>query len=159
MGNRLVNTDNLMKEYEHISGKRLLRAIRANTASNMMEAIEAAKKELYSADRKKSHDEDYDNMVRKMATYLTKKYDIGDGMLFGQTPLELAKSLRADQAIAVINEQIAILSKNPAAAEVFEDKGEAVRDSPSVGKVDKERANTAKERLKEFQRRHEEKKK
>lgn len=157
MGNSF-NTDNLMKEYEHSSGKRLLRAIRANHAGNVRDAIEVAKKELLSNDRRKSHDQDYDNMIKKMTIYLTQKYDIGDGILFGKTPLELAESLFADEAIRAIQDELSILSKNKVAADILEQKGGQVRESPSVGKVDKERAVQARERLKEFQRQHNEKK-
>lgn len=157
MGNTF-NTDNLMKEYEHVSGKRLLRAIRANHAGNVKESIEAARKELLSGDRRKSHDEDYDNMVRKMTTYLTRQYDVGDGMLFGKTPLELAASVGSDQATEAINEELAILSKNKASSEILERKGASVSQSTALGKVDKDRAVQARERLKEFKRQYEEKK-
>eukprot|EP01039_Chlorochromonas_danica_P003977 gene3977-4350_t len=159
MGNVLPTENFLTKEYEHISGKRLLRAIRGNVASNVQDAIAAARKELLSSDQSRSHDEDYENMIKKMTIYLTQKYDIGEGILFGKTPLEVAEALCADQAIEVIQNELAILSKNPTVSMMLEKNTNLVRESPTVGRVDKDRAIKARERLKEFQREYNEKKK
>ncbi len=149
-----------MKEYEYNTGKRLLRAINSNVGSQVLEAIESARKELLSSDRHKSHDQDFDNMVKKMSLYLTRKYDVGEGKLLGggKTPLELAESLHANQAVAVINEQLSILARNKASIDVL---GNAVpmRESPMLGKIDKDRAIQARERLKQFQKQRNESKK
>ncbi|RYH30134.1 hypothetical protein EON65_06125 [archaeon] len=161
MGNTVNQvSDAIHKDYEHKSGKRLLRAIQANVASQVQEAVDTARKELLSKDRTRSHDEDFNNYVKKMTYYLTREYQVGESLLFGgKTPLEVAESLHADQAIKVIKENLEILSRNNVSADILENKHIVVRESPTLGKIDKDRATLARERLKEMQRKHNETKK
>jgi hypothetical protein len=153
MGNSMPVPE-VMKEYEYNTGQKLLRAIKANSKTQMQECIDVVKEEIRSQNKtsRLAHDKDYENMIKKVTLYLTRGYDIGDGMLFTKTPIQYAEQLKADQAIQFINNTLIELSKIESANKVMEEKGTKVaRESSSVGVVDRDRVNQAKERLKAFQ--------
>jgi hypothetical protein len=150
---------NLTKEYENVCGKKLIRAIKANSRVQMEESYEMAKHELLPKSKSSAHDQEYELMIKKMTTYLTRGYNVGDGMLFLKTPLEIAEENHSDQAKQYILEKLEELSKTKVGAEIVQEKGIKITSSTTVGQVDKERAHTAKERLKQFQRNYEEEKK
>jgi hypothetical protein len=72
-------------KYEHSSGKILILSIEENQRSQTQGAIDAARKDFTTL----AHGVDYDDMVKKMIEYLTRHYDIGDGIAFRKTPLGL----------------------------------------------------------------------
>jgi hypothetical protein len=141
----------LVKEYEHIAGKKLIRAIKANSKMQMEESYEMAKKELLPKSKTSTHDKEYENMIKQMTLYLTRGYNVGDGVLFTKTPLEIAKEFHADQATEFINKALEQLNKNEIAAEILKEQGLKVTSTSVVGSVDRDRVQTAKERLKQFQ--------
>lgn len=144
----------VMKEYEYNTGQKLIRAIKANSKTQMQECIDVVKEEIRSQNKtsRLAHDKDYENMIKKVTLYLTRGYDIGDGMIFTKTPMQYAEHLKSDQAIEFINKTLTELSKIDTANQLMEEKGtKVVRESSSVGRVDRERVNQAKERLKAFQ--------
>ncbi len=153
MGNSIPVSE-VMKEYEYNTGQKLLRAIKANSKSQMQECINLVKEEIRSQNKtsRLAHDKDYENMVKKVTIYLTRGYDIGDGMLFTKTPSQYAEQLKSDQALEFVNTTLTELSKIDTANKILEEKGtKVVRESSSVGVVDRDRVNQAKERLKAFQ--------
>ena len=140
------------KDKEHIHGQKLIRAIKANSRAQLEECMEIAKKETLTNNLKSAHDKDYETMIKKMTLYLTRGYNVGDGVLFTKTPLQIATELGCDQSIAFINEKLAELSKVDLATKVMEDKRATMPASHSaIGRVDRDRVNQAKERLKAFQ--------
>lgn len=150
MGNS--TTTEFLKDYEYQKGEKLIRSIKANSREQIMDSIDIARKELLN-NRQIAHDKEYDEMIQKMTQYLTRKYDMGEGGLFGgKTPLELAKELRANHAIDCLNEQILLLSRNQSSSKVLQEKDiKALSSNSVIGPVDKTRAIEARERLKAFQ--------
>lgn len=133
---------NLVTLSETTSGRKLLLGIKANSKTQILAAIEIVKKERIQANTGgDSHEKQYDAMVRRMLSYLTGEYDVGDGILFKKTPIQYARSLAADEAEQCIEDAIAQLKK-----EENTDKM-----SKTVGLVDADRVRQAKERLKEYQ--------
>lgn len=155
MGNSSLNpVPDLLKEYEYNTGQKLLRAIKANSRTQMKECLDFVKEEIRSQNKtsKLAHDKDYENMMKKVTLYFTRGYDIGDGVIFTKTPLQYAESLQSDQAIAFLNDTLAELSRNETASKVIEDKrAVVVKEQSFMGKVDRDRVNQAKDRLKAFQ--------
>jgi hypothetical protein len=90
-------------------------------------------------------------MVKKMVTYLTRGYDVGDGVLFVKTPLEIAAINHCAEAAAFINENLELLSRSQIGSQVVAKQGVSVAPKSSMGAVDKDRVHQAKERLKAFQ--------
>lgn len=158
MGNSF-NPADFNKEYENVCGKKLIRAIKANSPTQLEESYEMAKKELLPRSKGTAHDKEYENMIRKMTLYLTRGYDVGDGMLFKKTPLQIAEEHHSDLAITFINRTLAELKKNEIAAEMLEEQGLKVKANSVVGDIDKDRVHQAKERLKQFQKDYEQNKK
>lgn len=143
----------LKKDYEYQTGQRLIRAIKANSRSQLQDAVDCARNEiqLHSKNVKIAHDKDYEDMVKKMIAYLTRGYDVGDGVLFTKTPLEIAEIYHCSDAAAFINENLELLSRSQVSSHVVAKQGLSVAPKSSVGAVDKDRVHQAKERLKAFQ--------
>lgn len=141
----------LMKDYEHKTAQRLIRGIKANSRRQMEEAFDAARKELLSNNTKLAHDKEYEIMVKTMISYLTKGYDVGDGVIFTKTPMEIAQEYHADEAISFIEEKLEHLQKNEVGAKEVSKRGLNVPSTSSAGRVDKDRVAQAKDRLKQFQ--------
>jgi len=135
----------LFKEYENVTGTMLMRAIKSNSRMQVEQAIEFARKELASPNLKKTHDEDYEMMREKMNLYLTRKYDIGDGMLWKKTPVELATSLEANDALQAIRETLLKLSQTKDQKHINTDRAPAIQ--AAVGNIDQDRVALAKSRL------------
>jgi hypothetical protein len=155
MGNESsIPTPSIFKEYEHISGKRLIAAIRADSRASTIAAVDFARKEFTKPFSKNtSNVSDYEDMVGKMERYLTKKYDVGDGVVFTRTPLDFARSIRSNQAAAAIEESLAKIrtESHTAGVQLGDKSAGTVIERPVIGEVTHERASIAKERLKEFQ--------
>jgi hypothetical protein len=146
MGNVEVS---LFKEYESQSGNLLISAIKSSNKKKLEDAIEVARKQLITPNMKKSHEEDYKEMTNKILVYLTQKYDVGDGVLYRKTPLELAKSIGSDEITMYLEENIKKLEAAVKATEVANtEKYEGI--SKNVGKIDKDRVSLAKSRLENF---------
>lgn len=135
----------LFKEYESNTGTMLIRAIKSNSRIQVEKAIEFARKELATPNLKKTHDEDYELMREKMNLYLTRKYDIGDGMLWKKTPLELAAMVEAVEAMEAIKESLLKLSHTKEQKHINMDKAPAIQ--AAVGNIDQDRVALAKSRL------------
>jgi hypothetical protein len=155
MGNSTAATltSGIMKEYEYNTGQKLLRAIKANTRTQMQECMDTVREEIKSQSKTTmiAHDKEYDNMI-KVTLYFTRGYDVGDGVIFTKTPLQYAEQLKSDQAIDFINRVLADLSRNDVANTVMVEKGaKVVTEQSFMGKVDKDRVQQAKDRLKAFQ--------
>jgi hypothetical protein len=150
MGNTAqAASDALFKEYESTTGKMLLRGIRNNNKQQVVDAVDLARKQLATPNMKKTHDEDYKRMAELMTAYLTRKYDVEDGILHWKTPVDLAKSLGSNNVIEYIEEMIVQLSqKMDREREINIDKAPAIK--AAVGTVDSDRVALAKARLKEF---------
>lgn len=141
----------LLKDYEHKTAQRLIRGIKANSRRQMEESYDAARKELLTANTKVAHDKEYEIMVKSMIAYLTRGYDVGDGMVFTKTPLEIAREYHADEAIAFIEEKLEQLQKSEVGSKEVSKRGVGVAPTSSAGKVDKDRVAQAKDRLRQFQ--------
>lgn len=157
MGNKLTPPD-ILRDYEHTSAKKLIRAIKANSRTQLEDSFEMAKKELLPMSKGTTHDKEYENMIKKMTEYLTRSYDVGEGMLFKKTPMEIAEEYQADQAIVFIKQSLEHLQKNEIASKILDEKGMKVESSTSVGNIDRDRVQLAKERLKQYQKDYENKK-
>jgi hypothetical protein len=150
MGNATTSvSDALFKEYESTTGKLLLRGIRNNNKKQVTDAIDFARKELATPNMKKTHEQDFAYMTQKMTTYLTRKYDVEEGILYWKTPLDYAKSLGSDLVIEVLENMILQLTqKTNDEKEVNIDKAPSIK--AAVGKVDADRVALAKARLQEM---------
>lgn len=145
MGNVEMST-NLFKEYESSTGKLLIKAIRNNSQKHVSDAVEFARKQLATPNMNKSHQEDYNEMVSKMMLYLTRKYDVGDGMLYKKTPLELATSVEANEGvIEFLKETIFSLTHTKQESQINLEKSPCIK--AAVGTVDQDRVSLAKSRL------------
>lgn len=72
MGNKAVTLRN-DGEYEYSTGKRLLLSIKLNSREQTLEAIEHARKECVKPSSVLASVFSYDDMVKKVHEYLTKK--------------------------------------------------------------------------------------
>lgn len=140
-----------VKDYEHKTAQRLIRGIKANSRRQMEESYDCARKELLSNNTKTAHDKEYEFMVKSMITYLTRGYEVGDGVIFTKTPMEIAKEYHADEAIAFIQEKLEHLQKSEVGGKEVSKRGINVASTSITGRVDKDRVAQAKERLKQFQ--------
>lgn len=143
----------LKRDYEYLTGQKLIRAIKANSRPQLADCVDLARKELKSNNVKLAHDKEYEYMVKQMILYLTRGYDVGDGVLFTKTPLEIAEMNHSDVAIAFINETLSQLNRNEIGSKILADRGVSgiTPVSATIGAVDKDRVAQAKERLKAFQ--------
>lgn len=141
-------TADLFKEYESSTGKLLIKAIRNNNQKQVAEAIETARKQLATPNMSKTHEDDYNHMTSKMAQYLTQKYDVGDGMLYKKTPLELAISVESNNTIEYIKDVIFSLTHTKYESHINLDKAPCIK--AAVGTVDQDRVALAKSRLQEL---------
>lgn len=148
MGNVTMSTDSLFKEYESSTGKLLIKAIRNNSQKQVAEAIDFARKQLATPNMKKTHEDDYNNMTSRMTQYLTQKYDVGDGMLYKKTPLELAASVESNNTIEYIKDTIFSLTHTKQESHINLDKAPNIK--AAVGVVDQDRVALAKSRLQEL---------
>lgn len=150
MGNSM-NPGELLKEHEYQSGQKLIRAIKANSRSQIESCMAIVKQELMSTTRSMAHDKDYEHVLTKTRQYLTRGYNIGDGVIFTKTPLEIAEMHNSDEAIACINELLDQLQRREDATKVNAASTRSSDKSSSGGAIDKARVAEAKERLKAFQ--------
>lgn len=131
------------KEFEHLSGKKLLAAIRSDNEDGASDAIEFARQEyikpVAGSMAKASNLSGYEDMTKGMVAYLTREYDVGDGIVFKQTPLEYARAKKAKKVEQIIEKSILDLERLMGI--------NAAKTSYSVGEVTKERVEEAKARL------------
>ena len=137
-------------EFEYINGKCLLQGIRNNSAAEIAAAIEKARKEFTKPVGGRIANEcGYQDMVESMLTYLTKKYDIGEGQIFVSSPIDYCNKLHSHEAKKCIEDNIAKLK----ASKEFDKANGAIKkgkDTKEVKVQDTERVQLAKDRLKEF---------
>lgn len=153
MGNSIRNaTDNLMKEYEISTGKLLLKAIAADSPEEIEKAISVARKELVNmrASVRVTHDEEFETMTKRMLKYLTQSYDIGEGLLFKKSPVNYAKSLNATEAVRYLEITIEKIISSDTTTDGRNTAISAPKTTAAVGKIDRQRVDLAKERLKEL---------
>lgn len=151
MGNT-AEKPSILEEYEHKSGKQLIASIRVNQRDVTQMAIDFARKEFAKhATGFIPVSSDFDEMSVKMEKYLTKHYDIGDGIIFTKTPLEFCDSIGSSESAAVIKENLQRISM------VTNGKKEGLHpvvagiENAAVGLVTHDRAILAKARLQAFQ--------
>lgn len=142
-----MSTD-LFKEYESSTGKLLIKAIRNNNQKQVADAIDVARKQLAKPNMSKSHEDDYNDMTIMMTKYLTRKYDVGDGILYKKTPLELATSVESNNTIEFIKDSIFSLTHTKQESNINLDKAPCIK--AAVGTVDQDRVALAKSRLQEL---------
>lgn len=151
MGNTVrAASDAMFKEYESTTGKLLFRGIRNNNKQQVVDAIDFARKELIAPNMNKTHEEDYARMAEKMTEYLTRKYDVEEGILHWKTPLDYARSIGADNVVECIEETIVQLNQkvDKVKREINVDRAPAIKSA--VGTVDADRVALAKARLQEM---------
>jgi len=149
MGNKVTGSSVsgmlALHEFEHISGRHLIEAINANDTRKLQRAIDQAKAEFSKPVSNNMNQTDYDEMIEYMTKYLTKEYNVGDGILFVRTPLKYCADKNADECAFLIRKNLDTFAQtnvgNPKQS----------RMSNTVGEINKERVSQAKERLKEFQ--------
>ena len=153
MGN-LPSPPTIFKEYEHKSGRRLIAAIQANSKEETEAAIDFCRHEFTKPiSSSTANASDFETMHQRLENYLLTPKDIGDGMIFKKTPLELCKDIKSDVAAAVILDHLNRLGiQLPAGGTTMtsfvnppdlKDRGV---ESVAVGFVNQERASTAKDR-------------
>ena len=137
---------------EHVSGKCLIAAIQlASTTTNertngVLKAIETARGELIKKSAlNNSTDENYKIMLSKMLLYLTRKYNVGKGFT-KETPLEFANSLNLVDTVQLIQQHIDDLERSLSSLSESGAKGVP----GGIEKVESERVQLAKERLKAY---------
>ena len=159
MGNKQGIPSTIFKEYEHKSGRRLISAIKNNSRQETEDAIEFCRHEFTKPlSGTTANASDYDTMHKRLEQYLLSPKDIGDGIIFKKTPLEVCKDKGSNESAAVILEHLNRLGvqlptgTSPASftAAPLDLKDRGV-ESVNVGFVNQERSNLAKERLKAFQ--------
>lgn len=133
----------VLQDYEHLSGKKLLAAIKLNSSLRVNEAIEAARVEFVRPTKKKSNSSEYDVLINGMIEYLSKYYDVGEGMLFKKTPIEFCNHCKSFEALQVIESE---LEKYRSQLQRLSNVTDKPRD-----RISSDRAKQAKERLKAFQ--------
>ena len=143
-------TDSLFQEYECNTGRQLLRAIRADSKERVAAAIETVRKEYMTAKVKNTHEKDFENMTRKVMRYLTRYYDVGEGMLHKKTPLQLAEECEAIEVVQYLTETLETLKRHRDKDDGLLGMTTAPKLNAAVGKIDKDRAELARERLKEY---------
>jgi hypothetical protein len=149
MGNKVTHSSltGVFSEFEHLSGRMLLEAIRKDSAEKTQEAIDLAKSEFSKPVSLNTNQADYDEMIEYMSKYLTKQYDIGDGPFFTKSPLEYCREKRAKSAEEVIKNNL----KKFHFYDINPNESSSVKIvSETVGTIDSERVTLAKQRLQEF---------
>ena len=144
MGNVEMSTD-LFKEYECSTGTKLLKSIRNNDVTQTEQAIEFARKQLMTPNMKKTHEDDYNFMKLRITQYLTRKYDVGDGMLYKKTPVEFAMTLGSTNVVDFLKDTIIKLSRTEEQGKINADKSPSI--TAAVGTIDSDRVALAKSRL------------
>ena len=133
--------------FEYVSGRLLLAAIRNDSEADVIKAIEAARKEFVKpVNGKKSNSSDFRDMVDCLTKYLTKPYDIGEGLLFPLTALEYCARLKSFKCEAAIRDKLKELQKQRSGDST--QQGRRVKQSTDASL----RADEARERLRKFQR-------
>lgn len=158
MGNT-IQAPKLFSDHEHRSGKRLLESIQANKGDRTQAAIDFARKEFsMPISSITSNVSDYEEMSTRMEKYLTKPYDVGDGIIFRKTPLEYCESVKSLESASVIKENLQKLrgvSGIPSKVEKLkEGNAESIFtgiENATVRLVTADRASLAKSRLQAFQ--------
>ncbi|KAJ1415665.1 hypothetical protein B484DRAFT_159030 [Ochromonadaceae sp. CCMP2298] len=141
----------MFKDFEFTTGKLLLRAIGANSVDQVKQAIEFAQKELIRPNIKKSAEDDWEEMAEKIKLYLTRQYDVGDGMFGKKTPVDYAKKIGSNDVVPLLEDSIRRIGNTDASKEINIDQ--APRTVAAIGgKLDPGRVALAKERLAAFQR-------
>ena len=137
---------------EYDSATCLIAAIQAKKASSVQKALETARKEL-AAFKKSSlsntTDENYKKMLDGMHKYLTRKYDIGQGVFAKVSPIEFAESMEggdAEEVLHILRTHLADVEKS---LNALAPAGSSGRPG-GIEKIDSERVLTAKERLMSF---------
>jgi hypothetical protein len=174
MGNSLAPTLHLdsSSKWEHMNGKRLIAAVAMNSKEATDGAIEYARKECVKPHGLNASRMEYDDMIKTMVEYLTRKYPCGDDKIH-MAPLEYATLLDSSVAHECISSALELFKtskQNIEAASAdsdtakrtlqkrqvdreYEKKGlepppeMAPRPKVEIGEVTKERAADAKARL------------
>ena len=133
----------ILQQYEHKNGKKLIAAIKLNSALRTRQAIEEARVEFIRPTKKTSNEAEYDEMINGMIKYLTQGYNVGDGILFTKSPIQYGEYCKADEALEVVKSE---LEKYQQMLQRNENVTEKPRD-----RISSDRAKLAKERLKNFQ--------
>lgn len=149
----------IFKDYEHRSGKRLIAAVRANSREDTEAAIEFTRHEFTKPmSSSTANASDYDLMHKRMEQYLLGPKDVGDGVIFKKSALQLAQDLKSSAAATVILDHLNRLGvqvpagvSGAASSLPMPDLKDRGVDSATVGHVNAERSLAAKERLKAFQ--------
>lgn len=186
MGNSLSSLPiDSTSKLEYKNGKRLISAIAMNSKEATDNAIEFARKECVKPQGIYASVMEYEDMVKTMLEYLTRKYHCGDDRVW-MTPLEYATSCNATIASESVasaiagfetarsnTEHAAVGTKTNTAKESlrqrqldreYEQKGWGPAAPPEphekvvIGEVTKERAQEAKARLIAFRATKDEKK-
>mmetsp|Transcript_30515 Transcript_30515/g.51545 ORF Transcript_30515/g.51545 Transcript_30515/m.51545 type:complete len:154 (+) Transcript_30515:119-580(+) len=144
MGNAEI-TSNLFTEYESTTARRLLTGITNKNLKQVEDAVEYARKQHIIPNLKKSYSEDYADMTEQMLIYLTRKYDVGDGILFKKTPIQYAQKLAADDIVAFLNDTVIRLERKDNSKVINQELSPAT--SAAVGEIDADRVSLAKARL------------
>ena len=147
-----------LKQHEYSSGKKLLAGIKSNSRSQIDEAVEYAKNEFAQPiSSSTANSADYDYMTSCIVKYLTKGYDVGDGPLFLQTPLEFCKTTGSNEAASAIKQHLMRFGINVNTDGNSGEGSQTIKDqvigveSINIGIITHERAELAKEKLHEFQ--------
>ncbi len=151
------NAMKFFHDYEHKQGTLLVPAIKRNSVEDLEKALEVARKEFARPKTTGFNKAQYEEMVTKMLDYLTQAYDIGDGIVFKQTPEIWAKNCSANEAAIWLKSKIEYFEKLKNSAPPPADSsssGSSSSSSNSNGGANAEsssdRAALAKERLKAF---------
>lgn len=153
MGNTSLNPGELLKEHEYQCGQKLIRAIKANSPNQLENCMSLVKQELMSTTRGMAHDKEYEYILMKTKQYLTRGYNVGDGVFFTKTPMEIAEVYAADEAAAYMKDQLDQIQRreNSLKANASAVPINTNEKSSIVGVIDKARVAEAKERLRAFQ--------
>ena len=138
------------KEYEYKTGKKLLRAIEIDDVEQLDRCVELVKKELLKINYKISPDQEYDKRMENLTIYLTRFYEVGDGVVFKKTPLEYARDLKSESCMRYIQEKLALYSRTDSSATVIKNAANINSqkiETKQLGKIDNDRVKLAKERL------------
>lgn len=151
------NAMKFFHDYEHKQGKLLVAAIKKNSVADLDKALEVARKEFARPKTSGFNKAQYEEMVMKIIEYLTQSYDIGEGIIFKQTPEVWAKSCQASEAAIWIKTKIEYFEKLKNSSNYPSDVNSSSSSSSSGSKVsggDSEtggdRAALAKKRLEAF---------
>ena len=154
------NAMKFFHDYEHKQGTLLVPAIKRNSVEDLEKALEVARKEFARPKTTGFNKAQYEEMVTKMLDYLTQTYDIGEGILFKQTPEIWAKNCSANEATIWLKSKIEYFEKLKNSAPPPADSGSNSSSSSSSSSnsngganaesSSSDRAALAKERLKAF---------